>query len=44
MPKEVLDDPAVYPSDEVAKTLVFLEDLGESEALYDTAWEALKKA
>ena len=44
VPKEVLDDPAVYPSDEVAKTLVFLEDLGESEALYDTAWEALKKA
>lgn len=44
VPKEVLDDPAVYPSDAVAKTLVFLEELGESEALYDTAWEALKKA
>jgi spermidine/putrescine-binding protein len=44
VPKDILTDPAIYPTDEVAKTLVFLKDLGEAEALYDAAWERVTKA
>ena len=42
MPTQALDSLEFHPSDEVATPVVFLEALWESEALYDTAGEALK--
>ncbi|HEX2706365.1 MAG TPA: extracellular solute-binding protein, partial [Candidatus Lustribacter sp.] len=42
VPKEVLDDPAVYPPDDVVAELAFLVDLGETEQVYDEAWKRVK--
>lgn len=42
VPKEVLDDPAVYPPDDVVAGLAFLVDLGETEQVYDEAWKRVK--
>jgi spermidine/putrescine transport system substrate-binding protein len=38
---DVLADPAVYPTAEQLENLVFLEDLGDVEDLYETAWESV---
>ncbi len=44
VPKDVLEDPAVYPPEAVLSSLVFLKDLGEGEKLYETAWDGVVKA
>jgi spermidine/putrescine-binding protein len=41
LPRDVLENPVVYPPAEVLARLRFLEDLGEDEALYDEAWKRL---
>jgi len=44
VPRNVLNDAAVYPPDSVLSALPFLKDLGDAEKLYDTAWEGVVKA
>ena len=39
---EILEEPAIYPPDEVMEMLEFLRDVGESTALYDRIWTELK--
>lgn len=40
---ELLHDPMVYPTPDTQKKLVFQEDLGASERLWDNIWEDLKR-
>jgi spermidine/putrescine-binding protein len=44
LPAEMLDDPAIFPPDEVLDRLVFTADLGADETLYDEAWERVQEA
>jgi len=39
---ELLQNPVIYPSPEVMKRLVFLEDLGKDTRMWDAAWTAVK--
>jgi putrescine transport system substrate-binding protein len=38
IPQEILDDPAIFPAPETLALLVFTEDLGDDDALYEDAW------
>ena len=38
IPQEILDDPAVFPTAETLAILVFTEDLGDDNELYEDAW------
>jgi putrescine transport system substrate-binding protein len=38
IPQEILDDPAIFPAPETLALLVFTEDLGEDDGLYEDAW------
>lgn len=40
---ELLADPLTYPSKETMERLVFQEDLGEAEVLWDRIWEEVKR-
>lgn len=42
IPQEILDDPAIFPAAETLALLVFTEDLGEDDKLYDDAWARVK--
>jgi spermidine/putrescine transport system substrate-binding protein len=42
VPAEILEDPAIYPSEADLDRLVFTEDLGADEELYEAAWERVK--
>ena len=44
IPQEILEDPAVFPPQDVLARLVFTEDLGEDEKLYEEAWGRVKTA
>ena len=44
IPQEILDNPAIYPAPETLALLVFTEDLGEDDKLYNTAWVRVKAA
>jgi hypothetical protein len=37
-----LDDPAVFPTAETLAILVFTEDLGDDNELYEDAWARVK--
>jgi len=39
---EVLEDPGIYPSDEVFERLEWLEEVGDAVFLYDEMWTAIK--
>jgi spermidine/putrescine transport system substrate-binding protein len=39
---EILDEPAIYPPEEVMDKLEFLRDVGEATALYDRIWTEIK--
>ncbi len=38
IPQEILDDPAIFPAPETLALLVFTEDLGDDDKLYEDAW------
>lgn len=40
--KEMLENPAIYPSEETVKNLEFLQDLGRNTRLYDQVWTQVK--
>jgi spermidine/putrescine transport system substrate-binding protein len=42
IPKEDLENPAIYPSPDVLKKLEFLEDVGGKTRLYDEVWTEIK--
>lgn len=42
IPQEILDDPAIFPAPETLALLVFTEDLGEDDKLYEDAWARVK--
>lgn len=44
LPAELQSDPAVFPAQARADTLPVLQDLGDAEKLYDTAWEGVVAA
>ncbi len=39
---EILEEPAIYPPDEVMEKLEFLRDVGEATSLYDRIWTEIK--
>jgi putrescine transport system substrate-binding protein len=39
---EVLEDPSIYPPDEVLDRLEWLEEVGDAIFLYDEMWTAIK--
>jgi spermidine/putrescine-binding protein len=39
---EILEDPAIYPPQEVMDKLEFIRDVGESTTLYDRIWTEIK--
>ncbi len=43
VPSDQLANPAIYPTAEVAATLVAIEDLGDAEELYTEAWDRVTK-
>lgn len=40
---EILNNPAVFPTQELLSKLHYIEDVGDNVALYDTAWEQIKQ-
>jgi len=40
--KAILDDPAIYPSDEVLSRCEFIEDIGDATTLLDKYWTEIK--
>jgi spermidine/putrescine transport system substrate-binding protein len=44
IPQEILDDPVVFPPPDDEDRLVFTEDLGDDESLYEDAWARVKEA
>jgi spermidine/putrescine transport system substrate-binding protein len=44
VPPEVLENPAIFPPADVQARLVFTEDLGEDEELYQEAWDRVEDA
>ena len=43
IPQEILDDPAIFPAPDTLALLVFTEDLGEDNELYEDAWARVKE-
>jgi spermidine/putrescine transport system substrate-binding protein len=39
---ELLNNPVIYPSEQIMKKLEFLKDLGRDTALYDQVWTSVK--
>ena len=39
---EILEEPAIYPPEEVMAKLEFLRDVGEATMLYDRIWTEIK--
>ena len=39
---DILEEPAIYPPDEVMEKLEFLRDVGDATALYDRIWTEIK--
>lgn len=39
---ELVNDPAIYPSDDVLQNCEFIKDVGEATQLYDRMWNELK--
>jgi spermidine/putrescine transport system substrate-binding protein len=39
---EILEEPAIYPPQEVMDKLEFLRDVGEATAIYDRIWTEIK--
>lgn len=39
---EILNDPAIYPSEETLKRCEFIKDLGEATTLFDRLWTEIK--
>jgi spermidine/putrescine-binding protein len=39
---EVLEDPSIYPPDDVRERLEWLEEVGDAVFLYDEMWTAIK--
>jgi spermidine/putrescine transport system substrate-binding protein len=39
---EVLEDPSIYPPEEVLARLEWLEEVGDAVFLYDEMWTAIK--
>ena len=44
IPQEILDDPAIFPAPETLALLVFTEDLGDDDKLYEDAWARVKES
>lgn len=44
LPDEILNDPVVFPPDEILDRLFFTADLGDAEDLYDEAWKRVQEA
>ncbi|HLF42389.1 MAG TPA: spermidine/putrescine ABC transporter substrate-binding protein [Acidimicrobiia bacterium] len=44
LPDEILNDPVVFPPDEILDRLFFTADLGDAENLYDAAWKRVQEA
>jgi spermidine/putrescine transport system substrate-binding protein len=42
--KEMLNDPTVYPPDEVLERLQYIRPVGEAESLYQRLWDEVKSA
>jgi spermidine/putrescine transport system substrate-binding protein len=40
---EILNNPAVFPSQELISKLHYIEDVGDKVSLYDAAWEKVKQ-
>ncbi|HSJ56853.1 MAG TPA: spermidine/putrescine ABC transporter substrate-binding protein, partial [Anaerolineae bacterium] len=40
--EEILNEPAIYPPDDVMDKLEFLRDVGEATSLYDLIWTEIK--
>ncbi|MGM0397757.1 MAG: extracellular solute-binding protein [Halobacteriota archaeon] len=41
---EILDDPAIYPSDEVMDSLEYIENVGDARSYYSEAWTEIQNA
>lgn len=44
LPREIRRDPAIFPRRDVLDRLVFTDDLGDDEALYEEAWSLVQDA
>ena len=44
IPQEILDNPAIFPAPETLALLVFTEDLGDDDKLYEDAWARVNEA
>ena len=44
IPAEILDNPAIYPPQDVIERLRFIENVGDAQKLYESAWERVKQA
>lgn len=42
VPKDIAQNPAIYPPDEVVSRLEWIKDVGEAITVYDRAWTELK--
>jgi spermidine/putrescine transport system substrate-binding protein len=44
IPAEILENPAIFPTEETLATLRFTQDLGEDNGLYQDAWARVQEA
>ncbi len=44
LPDEILNDPVIFPPEEILDQLYFTADVGEAENLYDEAWKRVQEA
>jgi spermidine/putrescine transport system substrate-binding protein len=44
LPDDILDDPVIFPPEEILDRLYFTADLGDAEDLYDEAWKRVQEA
>jgi spermidine/putrescine transport system substrate-binding protein len=44
LPEEILNDPVIFPPEEILDRLYFTADLGEAEDLYEEAWKRVQEA
>jgi spermidine/putrescine transport system substrate-binding protein len=44
VPQAVLDDPVIYPPEDVLSRLVVIENLGDADELYDDGWARVEEA
>ena len=42
LPEEILNDPVIFPPDDILDRLYFTADLGDAEDLYDQAWKRVQ--